>query len=225
MAQATNEVWGALREETNVDVEYKFDINGVTYGKDAEERHSVSNSLFEKFGIGKVSSSTLNLVVEADDIPKNSVIRRYARLVSGDQASDWIPKGVFYLNTRRESDGLWTIEAFDALRKATVKYVQEGDQSEWPLPADVVAAAIADRLEVELDERTTIDPSIMVEYPDDRTIQEVLASIAAAHCGNFIMSDAGKLWLVPLLSAPEETNLLVNQRGDYITFGGVRIIV
>ena len=49
--------------------------------------------------------------------------------------------------------------------------------------------------------------------------------IAAAHGGNWHMSDAGRLRLVPLLSAPAESSLLVTEHGDAILFGGVRILV
>ena len=39
------------------------------------------------------------------------------------------------------------------------------------------------------------------------------------------MTDADKLLLVPLFSAPSETNNLVTESGDAITFGGVSILV
>lgn len=39
------------------------------------------------------------------------------------------------------------------------------------------------------------------------------------------MTDKGQLRLLPLNGLPEETNLLVTEYGDIITFGGVGIIV
>lgn len=225
MAQTTSDLWKSLIRNNNVSREYAFDINGIWYGEDSEVSHNSTGELFTKFGIGNASSKALNLVIETNEIPKGATIKRYVRLVSGDQVSEWLPKGVFYTNRRSEKDGIWTIEAFDALRKTTPKYVQEGVQEEWPQQADKVVESIANRIGVAIDSRTVIDPAIMVEYPDDRTMQAVLANIAAAHIGNFIMSDAGELLLVPLLSIPAETSLLVNEDGDYISFGGVRIRV
>ena len=55
--------------------------------------------------------------------------------------------------------------------------------------------------------------------------RDALRDIAAAHGGNWYMSDAGKLRLVPLISFPAETNLLVTEYGSALVFGGVRILV
>ena len=66
----------------------------------------------------------------------------------------------------------------------------------------------------------------MIEYPtNNRQIRDELAAIAAAHGGNFIMSDVGELLLAPLISIPEKTKYLVTEHGSAITFGGVRILV
>ena len=39
------------------------------------------------------------------------------------------------------------------------------------------------------------------------------------------MTGEGRLYLVPLVSIPPETNYLVTEYGDAITFGGDRILV
>lgn len=49
-------------------------------------------------------------------------IRRYIRLVNGDRSSEWLPKGVFYVNRRSWEDGLWSIEAYDAMLKADITW-------------------------------------------------------------------------------------------------------
>ena len=53
----------------------------------------------------------------------------------------------------------------------------------------------------------------------------MLRYIAAAHAGNWIMSDAGELRLIKINELPEETNYLIDEIGDWITFGGDRILV
>ena len=79
---------------------------------------------------------------------------------------------------------------------------------------------------VELDARTVINPNYNVDVPVDLNIRDVLCYIAAANGGNWIITAANKLLLVPLFSSmPAETYLLIADDGDRITFGGVRIIV
>jgi hypothetical protein len=80
---------------------------------------------------------------------------------------------------------------------------------------------------VELDERSELDDTILVPIPEyeDTTRRELLSMVGTAHCGNWTMTDAGKLQLVPLWSIPEATRYLVDQYGDPITLGGVKILV
>lgn len=85
---------------------------------------------------------------------------------------------------------------------------------------------IAQIMQVQIDPRTRLNPEHTIDYPaNDYTLRDELRFIAAAHGGNWIVTGEGKLLLVPLLSAPPETNYLVTEYGDPITFGGVRILV
>jgi hypothetical protein len=45
------------------------------------------------------------------------------------------------------------------------------------------------------------------------------------YVGSFIMTETGLLRLVSITELPEETNYLINNAGDAITFGGDRILV
>ena len=91
---------------------------------------------------------------------------------------------------------------------------------------EAAARDIATAMDVELDERNVYLPYTMDEYPAGEYMRrDALRDIAAAHGGNWHMSDAGRLRLVPLLSAPAESSLLVTEHGDAILFGGVRILV
>jgi len=119
-----------------------------------------------------------------------------------------------------------TIHGYDAiLLYGGEVYLAEGDVGTWARAADVVVNDLAARFGLELDERTVIDPSVLVPYPNDWTCRELLGFIGAAHGGNWTVTDAGKLRLVPLWSVPEETFYLVDENGDYITFGGDRIVL
>jgi hypothetical protein len=214
----------------NTTREYQFDINGVIYGPDKEVEHSVDSGLYEEFGIGNATIAQLSISLYADDIPRGATIKRYIRLRNGDQVSEWLPNGVYFINKRSEDDGYWTIEAYDAMRKAEV--VWEPDQSiQFPdngigFPMPDAAKEFARIMGVEIDSRTNLNSAYGIDYPaNDMTIRNELCYIAAAHGGNWIITGEGKLLLVPLLSAPAETNYLVSEGGASITFGGVRILV
>lgn len=229
MAQKTSDLWKSLLMQKGTRREYLFVINGEEFGPDKLVEHDSEKSLFLDFGFGNAAIGSLNLKVYAEDIPHGAEIKRFVRLVKSDGsiASEYIPKGVFWANRRPEDDGLWSIEAFDGMRKAEKAW--EPDQTlEFPMPMPDAVEEIAGLMGVEIDHRTIslINSEYTIDYPtSNQTYRQTLAWIAAAHGGNFIMSDEGKLLLVPLLSAPQKTNYLVDEYGRAITLGGVRILV
>lgn len=223
--QSVNELWRTLRALPDTEIEWRFDINGVTYGPENEVSHDASHALFSKFGFGNATCGGLNLQLYADNIPKGAEIKRFCRLVNGAQVSEWLPMGVYYINRRSEEDGYWEIEAFDNMRKA--EKVWEPDQSlTFPMPMDEAVTEICRVLGFTLDSRTTISHAYTLDYPEsEQTYRRTLQMIAAAHGGNFVFTGEGKLRLVPLISLPEESFYLVDQNGNPITFGGQRITV
>lgn len=225
MAQQTSELWKTLWRTKNTRQEFGFRINDVWYGPEAEIQHSVDSGLYEEYSIGNATTAKLTVKVYTDFVPRTATIKRYVRLRNGQQVSEWIPKGVFFTNRRSEEDGCWSIEAFDAMRKSELVWTP--DQSlEFPMTMPAAAEEIARIMQVQLDPRTQLNPAYTIDYPaNDYTLRDELRFIAAAHGGNWIVTDDGKLLLVPLLSAPTETNYLVTEYGDPITFGGVRILV
>ena len=223
--QSVNELWRTLRALPDSETEWRFDINGVTYGPENEVSHDANHALFSEFGFGNATCGGLNLQLYADNIPKGAEIKRFCRLVNGAQVSEWLPMGVYYINRRSEEDGYWEIEAFDNMRKA--EKVWEPDQSlTFPMPMDEAVTEICRVLGFTLDSRTTISHAYTLDYPEsEQTYRRTLQMIAAAHGGNFIFTGEGKLRLVPLISLPEESFYLVDQNGNPITFGGQRITV
>lgn len=233
MAQHTSALWKELWRTPGTAREYQFDIAGTIYGPEREVSHSVDGGLYERFGIGGAATAKLTMSLFADNIPRAAAIRRYIRLRNGDRVSEWLPKGVFFTSRRSVEDGVWTIEAYDAMRKAEQPW--EPDQSlSFPLPMPQAAAEFARIMGVEIDPRTKLNPAYTIGYPasdpesgtgDYYSIRQELQWIAAAHGGNWIITGEGKLLLVPLLSMPEETSRLVTEYGDAITLGGVKILV
>lgn len=221
----TSELWKSLLQKRGTLTEYQFDINGKMYGADSEIEHSVEKNLFEQFGIGNACCASLTLNLYADDIPRGATIKRYVRLRNEDQVSEWLPYGTFFANRRSNDDGRWTIEAFDSMRKGDVVWTP--DQSlEFPLPMDDAVKEFSRIMGVEIDPRTVLSHEYTIDYPaNDYTIRNELQYIAAAHGGNWIMTYEDKLYLVPLGSEPKETYLLIDNFGNSILFGEVRLLV
>lgn len=233
MSQATSALWKTLWRTSGTTREYQFDIARKIYGPDVEVTHSVDSGLYEQFGIGNAATAKLTLSLFAKDIPRGATIRRYIRLRNGEQVSEWLPKGVFFTSRRGEEDGYWTIEAFDAMRRAEVPWVPDQSMT-FPMPMPEAVKIFARLIGVEIDPRTQLNPTYTIDHPasnpdsetgDYYSIRQELQWIAAAHGGNWIITGEGELLLVPLLSAPLETNYLVTEHGDAIALGGVKLLV
>lgn len=231
--QTTSELYKQILADPAHGKEIKLTIAGTEYGEDFLWSASTSGGIFDALCIGTCASRRISLqVLPQGTIPRQAEIKAFVRLVLGDQVSEWIPKGVFYISTREpdKKTDLLSIEGFDAMMKAETVWLDEGyAERSWPMAAETAAADIAARIGCELDPRTVLSEAFPVEYPvdedGDMTMREILAEIAVANAGNWIITDAGKLLLVPLDSAPATTHYLVTEDGDAISFGGVRIVV
>ena len=199
------------------------------YGEDIIVSLTTTGGLFADgtLSVGSAVSREINLSLwnVSTTIPKMAKLIPYYRLSNGTQTSEWIQKGVYYIDTRSVDSGLLTVHGYDDMLKA--EQIWTPDQSlEFPMPMTQVVDIIANIMGVEIDARTVLNSSYTVDYPaNDYTLRDVLRFIAAAHGGNWIMSDAGELWLVGLNDLPTETNYLCDEDGDWITFGGDRILV
>lgn len=236
MALPTSDLWKQIQSMRHTVTEFKFEINGKEYDEHDEISHSVDSGLFEEFAIGQATCAELELEIIADEIPRGATIKRYVRLVNGNLVSEWIPAGVYFVNTRSYEDGVWKIEAFDIMRKAEQQWtpVQSLD---FPMPMDTACNLFATILGTSIDERSQISHTYTIDYPgttdpDDPedepqfyTIRQHLQWIAAAHAANWIVTAEGKLLLVPLGGEPEETNFLITEYGKPINFGGSVILV
>lgn len=209
--------------------ERKINIAGTDYGEDTIVSLTTTGGLFADgtLSVGSAVSREINLSLwnVSTTIPKMAKLIPYYRLSNGTQTSEWVQKGVFYIDTRSIDSGLLAIHGYDDMLKA--EQIWTPDQSlEFPMPMTQVVDIIANIMGVEIDARTVLNSAYTVDYPaNDYTLRDVLRFIAAAHGGNWIMSDVGELWLVGLNDLPTETNYLCDEDGDWITFGGDRILV
>lgn len=224
-----------LLADKNHRVETKLSIAGVEYSQADIVKDSlrVYGGLYSTFGIGNCSARQIDFeIIPKGDIPRQAEIKVYARLVSGEQASEWIPKGVFFFSTRKTDrvTGVLSVHGYDAMLKAEQTWLDSSyDAETWPMPVWTAVNDIAARMGVAVDSRTQLNAAFPVQYPvdseGDMTMREALSRVAVANAGNWIITDDGKLLMVSLNSMPAETNYLITEGGSAITFGSVRILV
>lgn len=205
--------------------DYKVLIGDVEYTRKDIKSAKIVAPLFDKFSVGNTCSAELTLSVwMKEEIPRMAKIVPYGKDETDGQ---WHKLGGFYLDTRTQKNSLLEIVAYDGMLKSEIEWYPSQDLS-FPMTMEVASMEIADLMGMQLDERCQFNPSYMVDsYPDsETTLRQVLGYIAAAHCGNWIVTADEKLLLVPLFGdMPPETNYLVEEYGNPITFGGTRILV
>ena len=205
---------------------YQVSVGGVMYGMDQLFSVRIQQPLFSRFSVGNTCSQELELVFQSGVTPEvMAEIVPYYRDPS-EGVNDFTQIGVYYTDVKEIDDsGRMTILAYDSMLKTEQPFNTPGDVGQWPRTMDTVAQQIASAIGVELDARTVVSPYTM-QYPNDYTMREVLGYIAAANGGNWIVTAQNQLLLVPLFSSmPPDTNYLVDQNGNAIVFGGVRILV
>ena len=145
--------------------------------------------------------------------------------------SGWLQKGEFFIDTRERTDyditpPVLTIHGYDAMLK-TEAFYPEDDPANYPMADTDVVDLIAETIGVPVDDRTyeIMTDGYEINLPATYTMREVLGNIASMYAGNFCITPEGKLRLVGLTGIGTETNYLIDQLGDAITFGGDRILV
>lgn len=204
--------------------EYKADIAGVEYGMHDIKSANIEQPLFETLSVGNTCSAELTLSVwPIQEIPKGAKIIPYRR---ESEEAPWKKLGEFFIDSRDEQGPFLELTAYDCMLKTEALWEPSQDK-EFPMPMREAAEDIAQSIGTMLDSRCQFNSSYRVEIPlDGASKREVLGYIASAHAGNWIVTEEGKLLLVPLFSyTPLDTNYLVSEDGDAITFGGVRILI
>lgn len=231
--QTTSDLYKAILQNPDHEKEIKLNIAGVEYGMDNIVSCSTSGGIFSTPGIGNCASRQIDFVIKnPGEIQRQAKIQVFVRLILGGQASEWIPKGVFFFSTRKTDKvtGAMTVKGYDAMLKTEQTWLTPDYATKnWPMPQADAVADIATRIGVEVDIRTVLSTSFPVAYPIDEngdlTMREVLGYIAASNAGNWVITDEGKLLLIGYGDIPEATNYLVDESGNTIMFGEVRILV
>lgn len=210
--------------------ESKVTIAGVEYSEEYIFELSTKAALFATgaASIGGCVAKEIDLIVmPKGEIPRMAEVVVWIRPVADGVETEWLKKGVFYIDTRSvdKTTGLLTIHGYDAMLKADQVYLREGDTGTWPRIMSSVVGDIVSRMGVSVDSRTVLNGAFKVGYPGDYTMREILGYVAAAHGGNWIITDAGELRLVGLASMPPETSHLVTESGDVILLGDTKILI
>lgn len=202
--QQTSALWREIFADPNHKSEYRAMIAGVLYGEANLQVQNIERPLCTASAlIGTANAATLTLaLLPQGSIPRMADIVLETRLVCGERASEWLSLGTFYIDTREKQDDVMTLTCYDAMLKAEQPFVDEElEQGSWPITMQAAVAEIARRMGVRIDARTVINPNYWMEYPNDLTMRECLGSIAAAHGGNWCITPASELRLVPLFQS------------------------
>lgn len=208
----TDTLYQTLLSNPSCITEIKVRIAQKDYTGDSIASIATAGTLFSNNvpAIGCAVCREINLTVKTNGayIPRSAKIEVFVRLAlpgqSGSQssASEWIPKGVFFIDTRQpdDADEFLAIHGYDAMLKGEQPLVDQsiGETGIWPQPMSAVASACAAKMGVEIDSRTVIRSDYTIGYPTDYTCRELLRHIAAAHGGNWTITDDGKLRLIVL---------------------------
>lgn len=217
--QTTDATYAALLA-ADAPREVRAVIAGTTYGQDKiVSAKSAAAVLKGNQLVGNCISAQLNLSLrEPGTIPRMAEIDVGVRLNDGTTQSGWLPKGTFYIDTRTQEDDVLKITAYDAMLKTEQSFTRSGDQGEWPRTDISVVNEIAQRIGVSVDARTTalMSRGYLVQYPGivledgtpkysadgGLTMREVLGYIGVMYGGDWVISDAGELRLVPFAIFP-----------------------
>ena len=240
--QTVSDGYNTIIAQTNHWFETRVRINGVNYGEDKLMSVTATNRIFgsEQPTVGGCISGELEVKMLAPTvaIPRMAEVRPYVRVKDGTRTSEWVSQGVFYIDTRsttHNDDGLdiLTIHCYDAMLKAEADY--PSTSTSFPKSDVNVVKEIAWAMGLQarptyttgLDSRTLplMTKNYQISLPVGYSMREVLGNIAAMYCGNWIMNYEGKLRLITLTELPSETNYLIDNAYEPITFGGDRILV
>lgn len=213
--------------------ETKISINGNELTEDkilslSKDRPGMTGST-PTVGGAVCSTKQMTIINPAFTIPERAEIKVYVRARNDTQVSEWLPSGTYYIDTRVKGStdsgiDTLTINAFDAMIKTESDYPDTNH--DWPYLDKLVVAEIAQTIGVEVDSRTNgnLTASYMVDMPVGYVMREVLEHIAAANCGNFVITAENKLLFVPLIGLDPEQNLVgrylkSETTAEAITFG------
>jgi len=187
--------------------EYRFVVNNVAYtGSDIQSTPVLSKAFADRLSIGVCCSGTLRLAIREKanvTIPKAASVVAYCRLTApdGTDPTDWVEQGHYFISSRSSQNGILTLSCRDLMLKARSSYWDKTQIQAWPATMAAVVNDIAAAMGVAVDSRTQIKTgtAYKVTEPDGKaTMMDMLSGIAAAHAGNFVITETGALRLITI---------------------------
>ena len=184
-----SEMFQRLIQSPMREFDTKVIINGVEHGSNEVVEWNIVETITESesYTIGNAIPTKFELKIYTQSIfPTYAEMRPYIRLID----TEWIPLGVFYVDSRKESEGgIWEFVCYDKLMQANQPW-----ETELYLPASMsqVVQEICDVLEIQL----APDTSLMFEVPlitHEFTMRQVLGYIAGCHGANAKINRNGEL--------------------------------
>ena len=222
--------WETARDDPNHVGELLITIDGTQYtGEDIVSCEIERDLLENTVEVGNATAAVLTLEInQKGTIAKRAKVVVQYRLVLDDAKTDYIPQGTYWINTREASGRYLKLTCYDAMLMGQQNYLSDTTADDWPKQESDCVAEIAQRIGVELDSRSSIGTgdNHTVSMPVGRTMRDVLQQIGAANGGNWCITPAGKLYLVPLAgtgdSLPEVSGAPDCGAAQSIT--GVRVV-
>lgn len=187
--------------------------------------HAVFNKDYPTVGSAVSGEINVQMFRPINDVPKMARLALFVRATDGVRFSEWLPKGIYYIDTRETSHNsndldIMTIHGYDAMLMFEVDYPSDSVNS-YPLLDTTMVKFLADSIGIDVDPRTyeRMDKGYTFPLPVGYSSREVLGIIASSYGGNFIISDEGNLLLIRLSDLPKENNYLIDQVGDVLVFG------
>ena len=198
--------WDALFNAPH-STEYRYEINGEMYAaEDIRDTPIVEKPLMQEPSIGRCCTGSLTFTIKPKDglvIPRAAPVVAFCRLSDGTTVTDWVEMGHYWVSQRSGTGSLVTLTCRDAMLFSGRTYADKTKFEEWPVSMVDVVREIADLMGIKIDARTMLrsEPDFVVNYPNEDTLMsEVLSVVAAAHGGNFIVTETGQLRLIPYLA-------------------------
>ena len=210
----TSELWKRYQSQLVAQYEYKVVIGGEDYLMGDIESMSIERSLCgdSSLSIGNVYASRLSLSIipHATTIPRMASVLPYVRAYGDRGYTEWVPLGVFYIDTRKKQGVRLILDCYDRALMMDVPFLTEGEYLEYPLPMTTALSHICSRLGVTMANMDEIRSDFYIEYPNNLTMREVSGHIASANAGNFTFDYAGNLRLVVPINSTSVANVPVN---------------
>lgn len=213
-------------------------VDGTAYGESTIIKGSLKTAIALFAGdtptvggavAGEISVQLLG--VASSSVARMAELRPQVRLVGDSgEPSEWIAQGVYNVDKRsyNKQTGVLTLHGYDKML-ATEQWYTGSVPSGGAVDITIVNR-VCTQVGITLDSETdsffsASGKNYKVTNPRNYTCRELLQAIAGWYGGNWCMTPVGKLRLVLLNSLPKETNYLVDNGGNAITFGGDRILV